>query len=200
ATWPRRASPIRPTSPAFSASRPGPRRTSSVPHGEGSRNRPRKLTAAQVCSRSYGEQSLSGFPEFLEHLAGLPKSVIANRHATIDRLLQNDLLDVVGREAALDQRRAQVHAELLPPPDRHHGADHEHAPPALVQMRSRPYLAPGAASDKVLPLGVKRIPVGIGAIDPGIAQNLAAGVGAASVTLLVVHRFAPLKVSEVSNQ
>src|SRR5215471_7281152 len=140
--------------------------------------------------------SSSGFPEFLEHLAGLPKSMIAHRHAAIDRLLQNDLLDVVGRKAALDQRCAQVHAELLPPPDRHHGADHEHAARALVEMRSRPDLAPGAAGDEILPLGVKRTPVGIGAIDPGIAQNLAAGVGAASVTLLVVHRFAPLLITD----
>jgi hypothetical protein len=80
-----------------------------------------------------------------------------------------------------------------PPPDRHHGADDEHAARALVEMWSRPDLAPGAAGDEILPLGVERIPIGIGAIDPGIAQNLAAGVGAASVTLLVVHRFAPLK-------
>src|SRR5262249_3430275 len=143
---------------------------------------------------------LSGFPELLEHLAGLPKSAIAHRHAAIDRLLQNDLLDVVGREAALDQRCARVHAELLPPPDRHRGPDHERAARALVEMRSRPDLPTRAEGDEILPLGVKRIPVGIGAIDPGIAQNLAAGVGAASVTLLVVHRFAPLKISEVSNQ
>src|SRR5438128_12637484 len=81
--------------------------------------------------------SLSGFPELLEHLAGLPKSVIAHRHAAIDRLLQNDLLDIVGREAALGERCAHVHAELFPPPDRHHGADDEHAARALVEMRSR---------------------------------------------------------------
>src|SRR5262249_12426030 len=137
--------------------------------------------------RSRTGRNLSGFPEFFEHLAGLPKSVIAHRHPAIDRLLQNDFLNSVGREAALDERCAQVHAKLLPPPDRHHGADDEDAARALVEMRSRPDLAPGAAGDEILPLGVKRIPVGIGAIDPGIAQNLAAGVGAASVTLLVVH-------------
>src|SRR5262249_56309058 len=65
-------------------------------------------------------------------------------------------------------------------------------------MRSRPDLAPGAAGDEVLPLGVKRIPVGIGAVDPAIAQNLAAGVGATAVTLLVVHRFAPLLITDPS--
>src|SRR5258705_10360171 len=86
--------------------------------------------------------SLSGFPELPEHLAGLPKSVIAHRHAAIDRLLQNDLLDIVGREAALGERCAHVHAELFPPPDCHHGADDEHGARALVEMRPRPDLAP----------------------------------------------------------
>src|SRR5262249_57231200 len=70
-------------------------------------------------------------------------------------------------------------------------ADHEHAARALVEMRSRPDLAPGAAGDEILPLRVKRSPVGVGAVDPGIAQNLAAGVGATSVTLLVVHCLDP---------
>src|SRR6266508_6384768 len=142
---------------------------------------------------------LSGFAELLEHGAGLPEGMIAHRHAAIDRLLQNNFLDVVARESALDERGAQVHAEFLPPADRHHGANDKHAAGALVEMRSRPDLAPGAAGDEILPLGVEGIPVGIGAIDPGIAQNLAAGVGAASVTLLVVHRFAPLKVSAGKN-
>src|SRR5215467_10149605 len=150
--------------------------------------RARPVRSLALQTRGWG---LSGFPEFLEHLAGLPKSVITHRHAAIDRLLQNDLLDIVGREAALGERCAHVHAELFPSPDRHHGADDEHAARALVEMRSRPDFAPGAAGDEVLPLGVKRIPVGIGAVDPGIAQNLAAGVGAASVTLLVAHGLAP---------
>src|SRR5262245_575798 len=91
--------------------------------------------------RSRTGRNLSGFPEFFEHLAGLPKSVIAHRHPAIDRLLQNDFLNIVGREAALDERCAQVHAKLLPPPDRHHGADDEDAARALVEMRSRPDLA-----------------------------------------------------------
>src|SRR5262249_53570525 len=151
-------------------SRLGPRRTNFERHGEGSRSR----NSRRPDLVGLPEQSSSGFPELLEHLAGLPKSVIADRHAAIDRLLQNDLLDIVGREAALSERCAYVHAELSPPPDRHHGADDEHAARALVEMRSRPDLAPGAAGDEVLPLGVKRIPVGIGAVDPGIAQNLAA--------------------------
>src|SRR5262249_44795592 len=133
----------------------------------------------------------SGFGEFLDHFAGLAEGVIAHRHAAIDGLLQNDFLDVVGREGALGECCAHVHADLLPPPNRHHGADDEHAARALVEMRSRPDLAPGAARDEILPLGVKRIPVGIGAVDPGIAQNLAAGVGATSVTLLLAHGLAP---------
>src|SRR6266498_1831587 len=99
--------------------------------------------------------------------------------------------------AELLERGAQVHAEFLPPADRHHGANDKHAAGALVEMRSRPDLAPGAAGDEILPLGVEGIPVGIGPIDPGIAQNLTAGLRAASVTLLVGHRFAPRLPSAV---
>src|SRR5262249_61921255 len=87
-----------------------------------------------------------------------------------------------GREAALDERCAHVHAKLLPPADRHHGADDEHAPRALVEMRARPHFAPGAAGDEILPLGIERIPAGLRAVDPGIAQNLAAGGPAPPLT------------------
>jgi hypothetical protein len=109
----------------------------------------------------------------------------------IDRLLQDDFLDVLRREAALEERRAHVHAELFPSADRHHRADDEHAARALVEMWPRPNFAPGTAGDEILPLGVERIPVSLGAIDPGMTQNLAADARAASVTLVLGHRSAP---------
>src|SRR6266508_758000 len=52
----------------------------------------------------------AGFAELLEQLARFAEGVVAHRHAAIDRLLQNNFLDVVGGEAALDQRGAHVHA------------------------------------------------------------------------------------------
>src|SRR5262249_36185134 len=107
------------------------------------------------------------------------------------RLLQNDFLHVIGREAALDEGCAHVHAKLLPPADRHHGADDEHAPQALAEMRSRPHLAPGAAGDEILPPGIERVAAGMRSVAPGIAQNLAAGGRAAPVTLVVSHLSAP---------
>src|SRR6185436_16327507 len=85
----------------------------------------------------------------LEHFGGLAERVIADRHAAIDRLLQDDLLDVVGGEAALNQRGAHVHTELLPPADRHHRANDENAPGALLEMRPRPDLAPGTAGNEI---------------------------------------------------
>ena len=51
---------------------------------------------------------------------------------------------------------------------------------ALVEMRARPDLAPGAAGDEILPLGVEGGLVGVGPIDPGSAQDLAARIRAAS--------------------
>src|SRR5262245_442839 len=89
--------------------------------------------------------------ELLDQLARFPEGVIADRHPAIDRLLQNDFLDVVGGEPALDQGRAHVHAEFFPSADRHHRADDEHAARALVEVRTGPDLAPGAAGDEVLP-------------------------------------------------
>src|SRR5258708_13776535 len=79
------------------------------------------LAAKMMRTSEPPHSSLSGFPELLEHLSDLPKSVIAHRHASINPLLQNDLLDIVGREAALCERCAHVHATLFPPPHPHHG-------------------------------------------------------------------------------
>jgi len=53
-------------------------------------------------------RALLSLADLLEHRGGFPECVIAHRHAAIDRLLQDDLLEVVGGEGALDQRRAHV--------------------------------------------------------------------------------------------
>src|SRR5262245_29622236 len=118
--------------------------------------------------------------------------MVAHWHTAIDRLLQDDLLDVLYREAALDERGAHVHAEFLPASDRHHGADHQDAPRARIEMRPRPYLRPGAAGDEILPLGIEVGAACGGTVDPGVAEDLAASIVAASVPLLVIHRAAPL--------
>ncbi len=68
----------------------------------------------------------------LEHLGRLAERMIANRDAAIDRLLQDDLLDVFAIEAALHQRCAHVHAEFFPAANRHHGADDENTARAVV--------------------------------------------------------------------
>src|SRR3954471_3884137 len=136
-------------------------------------------------------RALLSLADLLEHRGGFPECVIAHRHAAIDRLLQDDLLEVVGGESALDQRRAHVHAEFLPPADRHHGADDKDAARTLLEMGTRPHLAPGAAGDEILPFGGEGGLAGIGLIDPGVAQDLAARIRAALVAFLVVHRFAP---------
>ena len=56
---------------------------------------------------------------------------------------------------------------------------------------TRPHLAPGAAGDEILPFGGEGGLAGIGPIDPGVAQDLAARIRAALVAFLVVHCFAP---------
>ncbi|AHY52699.1 hypothetical protein BJS_08904 [Bradyrhizobium japonicum SEMIA 5079] len=113
--------------------------------------------------------------------------MVRRRHAAIDCLLKQDFLDVVGGEAALGERRAHMQAEFVPLPQCDHGADHEHAPGALVEMRPRPDLAPGVARDHVLEVGVKGIAARDRLVDPGIAQNLPAHIHAGIAALLVVH-------------
>src|SRR5712675_2356479 len=76
-------------------------------------------------------------------------------------------------------------------PQRHHGADHQHAAGALVEMRAGPDLGPDVARDHVLEFGVERILPGIRLVDPGVAQHLAAQAHAARVAFLVVHGFVP---------
>jgi len=66
------------------------------------------------------------------------------RHAAVYCLLQQDLLDVVGREPALGEGRAHVQAELVPGAERHQGADDQDAARAFVEMRPGPHFAPGA--------------------------------------------------------
>src|SRR5205085_1851465 len=85
------------------------------------------------------------------------------------------------------ERRADVQAEFVPLPERHHGADHEHAAGALVEMRSGPDLTPGVARDQVLEIDIERIPGSDRLVDPGIAEHLAALDHAAVAALLVVH-------------
>src|SRR5262249_31491960 len=70
---------------------------------------------------------------------------------------------------------------------RHEGAEDDPPPGALVEMPSLPPLAPGAAGDEILSLGIDRVAAGLRAVAPGIAQNLAAGGRPAPITLLVVH-------------
>ena len=67
-----------------------------------------------------------------------------------DRLLQDDLFDVVRSEAAFNQRCANVQAKLIPLPERRHSANDQDSPRALVEVRPGPDLAPGIARDQVL--------------------------------------------------
>src|ERR1700759_2172586 len=65
--------------------------------------------------------------ELLYDLGSFLERVIAGRRAAIGGLLQDDLLDVVRREATLGESGAYVQAELIPGAERHHGADHQDA-------------------------------------------------------------------------
>src|SRR6185312_1214935 len=128
------------------------------------------------------------------------EGVVGGRYPTIDRLLQDDFLDVVRAETGLCQRRPHMHAELFPFIERQHGADHQDTARAIVVMRTRPYLAPGSARDEILKFLIEcRLP-GICTIDPGIAKHLAALCHSAVVAFLVIHRASPSGADEVENR
>jgi hypothetical protein len=68
--------------------------------------------------------------------------VVGGRHAAIERLLQQDFLDIIRRESALGERGTDVKTEFVPLAERNHGADHQHASGALIEMRPGPDFRP----------------------------------------------------------
>jgi hypothetical protein len=105
--------------------------------------------------------------------------------------MQRNFLDVVRREAALGERGADVQAKFVPLAECNHGADHQHAPRVVIEMRPGPDLSPGVAGDEIDEIGVEGIPALDRFIDPGIAQHLAALRHAVVAALLIVHKFPP---------
>ena len=83
--------------------------------------------------------------------------------------------------------RAHVQLELLPAAEREHGADHQDAPGAVVEMRPGPDVAPGAAGDVVDPFGVEGVAALRRAVDPFVAEHAAARGLAALEAFGVVH-------------
>src|SRR6266404_1155006 len=98
--------------------------------------------------------------------------MIGGGHAAIDRLLQDDLLDVIGREAAFGQCRAYVQTKFVPLAERDQSADDKHATGALIEMRPGPDIGPRMARDQVDEVSIKGIHVGGRFVDPGIAALL----------------------------
>jgi hypothetical protein len=86
--------------------------------------------------------------------------VIGGGHTGINHLLQDDLLDVVGREAALGQCGSNVQAESIPRTERQQRFDDKHTARAIVEMWSGPDLTESIARDQFLEFGVEGVPVG----------------------------------------
>src|ERR671922_2461271 len=113
--------------------------------------------------------------------------MVCRWNPAIDRLLQDYFLDILGSEAALDERRADMHAKLIPLVERHHGADDKHAARSIVEMRSCPDLAPGVTGYEILKLGIKCGLVGVGTINPSVAEHLATASHADLMSFLLFH-------------
>src|SRR5215510_3301245 len=126
-------------------------------------------------------------PNLRNHFGGFLEGVVCGRHSTIDRLLQDDFLDFVRRESSLGERRSHMHAELFPFIQGEHRADNQDATRALVVMGTGPNLAPGHACYEILKFLIEGSFPRVRAVDPFIAEHLAAPGHAALVALLVVH-------------
>src|SRR5689334_18120246 len=113
--------------------------------------------------------------------------MVGGRNATIDRLLQDDFLDVLGCESALGNRCAHMHSEFVPFVESKHCSNHEDSARALVIVGPGPNLSPGRTRDKILELLVERGFFGIGAVYPLIAQHLAPARHTAFIAFLVIH-------------
>src|SRR6185503_2218358 len=112
---------------------------------------------------------------------------VGRGHAAVDRLLEDDLLDVLDRDSAFLERGPHVHLELFPAAEREQRPDHEHAARAEVQARPRPDLAPGVARDEVLELRGERVRARMGALHVGVAEDLPAHARARPSSFVVVH-------------
>src|SRR5262245_4512038 len=127
------------------------------------------------------------FPNVRNNFGGFFEGVVCGGHPAIDCLLQDDFLDVVRRESSFGQGRPHVHAELLPFIQGEHGADDQDATRALVVMGPGPNLAPGHACYDVLNFLIEGGFPRASAVDPRMAEHLAAPGHAALIALLVVH-------------
>src|SRR5499427_1339553 len=126
--------------------------------------------------------------DFGDHFGSFLESVVGSRYSAIDCLLQDDLLDVVGVEPALRERRPHMHSELFPLVEREHRANHKNAARPLIIVRAGPDIAPSGPGYEILEFLVERILFGIGPIDPRIAEHLATLGHSALITFLVIHK------------
>src|SRR4029077_259526 len=126
-------------------------------------------------------------PQFLEYRRGHLDRVVGGWHTAIDRLLQQNFLDVVGRETTFGKCCSDVQAELVPLSERDHSADHQHTPGAMIEMWPGPDLAPGMTRDQIDEFGVERILARDRFIDPGVAQHLAALSHTVVAAFSIIH-------------
>src|SRR5215469_7413332 len=84
-------------------------------------------------------------PQFDNDRGSLFHGVIGDRHTAIDRLLQDDLLDVVGSEATFDERRAHMQTIFIPLSEGDHSADDQDSPRSLIEMLPSPDVPPRIA-------------------------------------------------------
>jgi tetratricopeptide (TPR) repeat protein len=126
-------------------------------------------------------------PQFDNDRRSFLDRVIGDRYAAINRLLQDDFLDVVGAEATFDEGRAHMQPEFVPLTERNHGSNDQYSSRSLIEVRPSPDVAPRIARNQILEIGIERIEVGDRLVDPFISQNPAALIHAAFAAAVIVH-------------
>src|SRR5690606_12486826 len=108
-----------------------------------------------------------------DHTLGDGERRVRGGDSTIDRRLQEHLLDLVGRQPVAE-RGAHVHRQLVQVPAGDQGGQRDAAAGPAVQAGAVPDLVPRVAGDQVLEVGGEAVLAGLGAVDVRVPEDLSA--------------------------
>jgi len=114
------------------------------------------------------------------------KSRVRCRNSAINGRLQQDLFDLLARNAVIESS-LYVHAEFIAPVQGDHHGKRQQAPNVARQTWARPDFSPGVASNEVLKLSVEIGRRGNGSVDMLVAENCAPNFHSLLIPFAVIH-------------
>lgn len=123
---------------------------------------------------------------FLKKFSRDVKRGVRRGYPAINGGLQQHFLDLVASHAVVESR-FYVHAKFVATIQSDHHGECQQAASMAGQAGTRPYLAPGAASDEVLEFAIEICGRGQGSVHVRIAQNRPPDLHALLVTVGIIH-------------